>query len=332
MLKAGIIGLGVGEAHIAGYEEHPDCKVVALCDFDDEKAKMAKEKYPEKKFYKKASDLLDDPGIDVVTIASYDTYHFEQIKQALENDKHIFVEKPFVIYEDEAQQVRELLTEKPHLQLSSNLILRTSPRFIELREWIRSGKMGTPYYVEADYQYGRMWKLTEGWRGEIPYYSVIYGGGVHMVDLLLWLTGDRVAEVSSFGNKISTEGTQFKYNDLTVSILQFESGMTAKVACNFSSMYPHFHKLEVYGTKATFMNRLGTGLLYKDRDNGAPPEEIETPYRYKAKGAMLPNFIRSIIDGEELMVGKKDVFDAMSVCFAMEKAVQSNNKVQVTYY
>ena len=92
-LRAGIIGLGVGEKHIEGYHSHPDCEVVALCDFADEKLAMARSKYPHMRLTNKVTELLQDSEIDVVSIASFDYYHYEQIIHALENDKHIFVEK-----------------------------------------------------------------------------------------------------------------------------------------------------------------------------------------------------------------------------------------------
>jgi predicted dehydrogenase len=90
-LKAGVIGLGVGEAHIQGYQNHPDCEVVAICDFSDEKLSYAKEQYPDIRLTDKADDLLQDPNIDIISIASYDNYHHEQIIQAISNDKHVFV-------------------------------------------------------------------------------------------------------------------------------------------------------------------------------------------------------------------------------------------------
>ena len=46
-LKVGIIGLGVGERHIHGYLKHSECDVVALCDFSEDKLRMAETKYPE---------------------------------------------------------------------------------------------------------------------------------------------------------------------------------------------------------------------------------------------------------------------------------------------
>ena len=78
-IKAGIIGLGVGEKHIDGYLKHPKCEVVGLCDFSEEKIRKCKEKYPNMKLTKNADDILLDSEVDVVSIASYDNYHYEQI-------------------------------------------------------------------------------------------------------------------------------------------------------------------------------------------------------------------------------------------------------------
>ena len=61
-LRAGIVGLGVGEAHIRGYESHPDCSVVGLCDIAPEKEELARAKYPDKRFYRDAAELIADPA------------------------------------------------------------------------------------------------------------------------------------------------------------------------------------------------------------------------------------------------------------------------------
>lgn len=330
-VKAGIIGLGVGEAHIKGYRDHPACGAVTLCDFSDDKLAIAHRRHPGIKITNDADEILKDPEINIVSIASYDNYHYEQIVKAIANDKHIFVEKPLCLYEEEAVHIRKLLNEKPHLKISSNLILRKSPRFALLKEMIRSGQMGELYYVEGDYNYGRFHKITEGWRGEMDFYSVVYGGGVHIVDLLLWLTSDRVLEVAAYGNDISSRGTEFKYNDMVVSILKFKSGIVGKVSANFASVSPHFHGLSIYGTKATFVNGLRHGSLFKSRDPSVNSEKMTTPYPGVEKGALIGSFIDSIINGSECEVSKEDVFNAMSVCYAIEKATKERGPVAVKY-
>ena len=159
-LRAAVIGLGVGEEHIAGYEAHPDCEVVAICDVSTERLAEVGERHPGPRRTDRPDELLRDPEVDVVSVASYDDAHFEQVKTALEHGKHVFVEKPLCLHQAEAEQIHALLREHSDLRLSSNLPLRASPRFVRLRELIESGELGDIYYLECDYDYGRLQKIT----------------------------------------------------------------------------------------------------------------------------------------------------------------------------
>ncbi len=331
MLHAGIIGLGVGEAHIKGYNAHPGCEVTAVCDFSEEKLGAARDKYPGLKICSSADDILDDPAIQVVSIASFDNFHCEQIIKALANGKHVFVEKPLCLFKEEAQKIRAALQKRPDLHLSSNLILRRAPRFVNLRKDIQAGRYGELYHVEGDYTYGRLHKLTAGWRGEIDYYSVVCGGAIHLIDLLLWLTGDSVVEVASFANNISTKGTQFLHNDMVVSILKFKSGMVGKITANFGSVFPHFHPLLIYGTKGTFVNGRKEAQLYESADPAIAPRAITDDYPGAQKGDLLHDFIEGILSKKSSVVGINEIFNTISVCFAIEEAVKSNKVTAVDY-
>ncbi|MFC1590338.1 Gfo/Idh/MocA family protein [Candidatus Omnitrophota bacterium] len=330
-LNVGIIGLGMGEEHLAGYRRHPACRVVALCDLSKKKLAAAKRKYPGIRLTQRSDELLKDHSIDVISIASYDNYHYEHVSKALANDKHVFVEKPLCLYEKQARRIRSILRDRPALKMSSNLLLRGSPRFRLLKRMIRNKELGRLYYIEGDYNYGRLHKITDGWRGAIDYYSVVYGGGVHIVDLMLWMTGDTVVEVSSYGNNISARGTRFKYNDAVVSILRFKSGMTGKVSCNFGCVYPHFHPFSLYGTKATFINGRRRAELYRSSDPKRSPKVITAAYPGVKKGNMGYNFIDSIIKKNRPIVSANDIFKTMSVCFAIERSVNKKSNIRVNY-
>ena len=60
------------------------------------------------------------------------------------------------------------------------------------------------FYIEVDYLWGRVNKFY-GWRSKLKYYSKIYGAAVHMIDLMIWLIGDKPEYVFAEGNKIGTE-------------------------------------------------------------------------------------------------------------------------------
>lgn len=330
-LRIGIIGLGVGEKHIQGYLKHPLCDVVALCDLSKEKLSLAKRKYSEVRITSDTDQILESDDIDVVSIASYDSDHFKQVKIGLQNDKHLFVEKPLCLYQEEAQEIRELLNQKPDLKLSSNLILRLSPRFKLLKEMIEQGDFGRLYYMEGDYQYGRLHKITEGWRGQIDFYSVVYGGAVHIVDLLIWLTGDTVEEVTAYGNQIASAGTPFRFNDFVACLLKFRNGAIAKVSANFGCVKPHFHALEIFGTKATYINSRDKGSIFTSRDPETTPRLLSADYPGVQKGELIYSFVQSILGEGTAAVTNEDVFKTMSICFAIEEASKSSGHVKVKY-
>lgn len=330
--KIGIIGLGVGEQHISGYLNHPQSEVIALCDFNEEKLDAIKSKYPHYSLTENAEEILENKEVDIVSIASYDHHHYDQIMKAIECDKHIFVEKPICLYEDHAREIKKALSKKPHLKISSNLILRKSPRFINLKDQIEKGSLGELYSIEGDYIYGRLHKITEGWRGKLDFYSVVYGGGVHIVDLVLWLTGDKVMEVQAFSNKIASKDTVYQYDDFNVALLKFKSGMIGKISSNFGCVYPHFHKMVIYGTKATFENDIPYARFYTSRDPGEKPQMIKDAYPGYHKGDFLSNFIDSIIHQKDPEIKPDEIFDSMAVCFAIEKSAGTQNIQNVKYF
>ena len=330
-LRAGVIGLGVGEQHIAGYREHSQCEVVAVCDTDPEKLAEVQSRHPELVGVSDPVELLDDSEIDVVSIASYDDAHHAQIMRALANGKHVFVEKPLVLYENELQEVRAMLASKPELNLSCNVPLRRSPRFGQLRDDVQAGELGELFHFEGDYDYGRRHKLTHGWRGYVPHYSVVLGGAIHMVDLLLWITGDRVTEVSAYSSKVATRGTRFKPSDFVIATMRMRSGATAKVTANLGCVSPHFHGVRIYGTEGTFINGIPNGMMYRPSESSSEAEVsvVDSPYPGVHKGALIHGFVEQILTGKPSLVTADEVFETLAVCFAIERAHREGKPVRL---
>jgi predicted dehydrogenase len=328
-LRAGVIGLGVGEQHILGYQADPRCTVSSICDLNEEKLQEVGARYPGTRLTTSPDELLGDTEIDVISIASFDDAHQTQVVSALQQGKHVFVEKPICLSRSGLNDIAKTLRQHPELRLSSNLILRRSPRFVELRQRIIAGNLGDIYYLEGDYDYGRLHKLTEGWRGEIPGYSVVHGGGIHLIDLLLWLTDGKVDEVFAFGNQISSASSHFAGHDTVVAVLKFSNSQVAKVSANFASVTPHHHRVSVYGTHGTFMqNHLGTAYS-SSRDTKQSLEWVRDDYPGAQKGDMLRPFVGSILDGSPPDVSANEVFRAMDVSLAIVESLASGWPVKV---
>ena len=331
-LNAGVIGLGVGESHITGLLAHPRCKVSTICDLNEEALQTVAQRYPSCQLTVDPLSILDDPNIDIVCIASYDDAHESQVLRALRNNKHVFVEKPFCLSGKELNKIADELNSKPHLSFSSNHILRKTPRFAELKERISYNLLGEIFHMEGSYDYGRLHKLTDGWRGQIPNYSVTLGGGIHVIDLMLWLSGKKVSSVFARGNNIATSISQFEGLSLTTSVLQFEDGSTGQITSNFASVAPHHHKLSLYGTSGTFEQSHCCANYYWSRDPLEDPEKVSSDYPCAAKGDLIMNFIDMIFSNDTPLVSKQEVLDAVSVCLAIDQSISSSTPQQVIYH
>ena len=330
-LGIGVIGLGVGEQHARAFAAHPACRLAALCDRDAATLDRVAADFPGVRRHARAEELIDDPAVAVVSIASNDDDHHAQIVRALQAGKHVFSEKPLCLREDELREIRDAWRASRGLRLSTNTVLRRSPRFRWIRDTVAGGGLGRLYLVEADYVYGRLHKLTDGWRGRVPGYSVTLGGGIHMVDLVLWVARQRPAEVVACASNLASRETAYQGNDLVVALLRFDDGVLAKIGANFASVHPHFHRFVAYGTEGTFENGLDAGRLWRSRSPEVAAEVIDAPYPGVTKGELIPAFVAAVLGDGDPDVPEDDVFATMAVCLAIDRSVRERQPVAVNY-
>ncbi len=216
-MRAGVIGLGVGERHVTGYGQIADCEVTAICDRDPVKLAEVGDRQGIACRETDWRKIVGHPDIDLVSICSYDDTHTEQAVAAFGNGKHVMIEKPIALNRREAEAILRAQQDSGCL-ITSNFILRQSPRFQEVWQMARDGAFGELFYMEGDYVHQILWKILEGWRGKMDFYCVTYGGGIHLIDLMRWISGQEVTEVAGMGGKVLTRGSRYRYPDTIVNL------------------------------------------------------------------------------------------------------------------
>lgn len=330
-LRVGVIGLGVGEEHARAYAAHPGCEVVALCDLSRERLARVARDLPGPRTTTDAGDVLDAADIDLVSIASYDDAHFEQTLRALRAAKHVFVEKPLCRSQRELVELKAAWRERPALRLASNLVLRAAPLFEWARARREAGEFGPIFAFDGDYLYGRIERITEGWRKDVADYSVIQGGAVHLVDLMLCLTGEKPTAVSAAGNRISTAASDFRYSDYVSATFHFPSGLVGRITANFGCVHRHQHVVRMFGTKATLVSDDAGARLHTSRDPSMPAIVLEQPALPVSKGALVGRFVDSILAGADGAADAQHEFDLTSACVAADRAAASGRLVDIEY-
>lgn len=323
---AGVIGFGVGKYHALNISKLKNAKVKYICDFDTSKKIQINELFPNTFYITKPSKIFNDKEVNLVVIASYDNYHYEQIIKSIENNKNIFVEKPFCLTSKEFNKINRKL-KNAKISISSNLVLRTNSHFLNLKKKLK--EFGKIYYFEGDYNYGRLVKITTGWRGKIPYYSVFLGGGIHLLDLIVWLKQKKVVEVYCSGNNISTKNTKFKHQDLTVAILKFEDGTLAKISSNFSSVTDHHHLLKVYGTKKSFFYDFDRNYFFNSRKKNKKIFS-KNIFSNDQKSQVLISFVKSLLHKKyKPCVNFEDIKNMMNISLAINKSLYTKKIVKL---
>jgi predicted dehydrogenase len=327
-----VIGLGVGEQHARAYAAHPGIGSVWLQDQNEQQAQAVAQRIAGARIARSFEQLLGDPDVQILSIASFDDDHYAQVVAALEAGKHVFVEKPLCRSLDELRRIHALWSAVGgRLRLGSNLILRAAPLYRWAKAQLAQGTFGALYAIDGDYLYGRIHKVTEGWRRDVEDYSVIQGGGIHLLDLMLWMTGRRPATVTAAGNRISTAGTEFRYNDYCAATLHFDGGLIARLSANYGCVHRHQHVLRMFGTEATLIYDDAGARLHESRDPAQAPRQLDASPLPAAKGDLIPGFLASIIDNTDYAAETQSVLDGICVALACDRAAASGKMETVEY-
>ena len=332
MIKAGVIGMGIGEKHAQAYDSHPKAILKAICDFDPNKMQSINNRFPNVSSAYEDQSILDDNNIDLVSIASYDNYHCDQIVKAFNSGKHVMAEKPICLNRNEMEKIIDAQERNNNVKISANHVLRSNSRFNKLKNEVMKGKFGDIFFIEGDYYWGRSKKLYE-WRANMDYYSIILGAAIHMIDLIMWIIGDKPIAVQAMGNNIANKNTKLKYNSFSVILLKFESGIVAKLTGNGPCVHPHYHGLKIFGTKRTAIHDLSGAYYLESTTETSEQLPILEPYPEKeSRQKVIHSFIDSILNPEALpIVPQQDVYNVMSVCFAAEDAIMTGKQIDINY-
>ena len=154
MLKAAIVGCGkIADSHASQIQRIKGCEIVAVCDKEPLMAQQLSARFPVKKCFADLEQLLCEARPDVVHITTSPESHFKLAKLCLEWGCHVYVEKPFTLFGDEAQQLIILATEKK-LKLTAGHDDQFSPVARRMRTLIQGGFLGgEPVHMESYYCY-----------------------------------------------------------------------------------------------------------------------------------------------------------------------------------
>lgn len=145
--------------------------------------------YPDAEIVAEANDIINDPSIDLVVVATPNSSHLSLAKAALLAGKHVVVEKPFTITSEDADELIAVAAQcKKILTVHHNRRWDSNSKTVE--KIIKSGMLGTLVEYEAHYDRFRNFFRANAWREEdAPGAGIWYDLGAHLVDQVQVLFG-----------------------------------------------------------------------------------------------------------------------------------------------
>jgi len=149
MIRVGVIGYGYwGPNVVRNLQGLESAQVVAICDRSVAAQKRALRAYPCGEVVSDANEILRSPNVDAVAIITPVWTHFELAKEALENGKHVFVEKPFTSTSAQAEKLIEL-AEHHNLKIMVDHTFLFTGAVRKIRQLIDHDELGDLYYYDS---------------------------------------------------------------------------------------------------------------------------------------------------------------------------------------
>jgi predicted dehydrogenase len=214
-LGVAVIGYGYwGPNLVRNVVERPELELVALCERDDRRAAAFEQRVPGVPVFSELDEVLEDPAVDAVVVATPPRTHFALASAALRAGKHVLVEKPLAKTSAEAGELIELADARGLVLMPGHTFLY-SPPVNKLRELILDEQLGDVYFVTSS----RM-NL-----GKYQPDGVICDLAPHDISILLYLIDEPVVQVATSARSVFQDGIP----EVAFITLTFASGVTANV-------------------------------------------------------------------------------------------------------
>ena len=246
----GIVGAGsIADFHAKAVQSLANACLKGICGTNPVKVKTLAEKY-KCKIYKSTTEMLRDPGIDIISIATPSGAHMEPAVEAAKNGKHVICEKPLEVSLERIDNMIEA-----HAKSGTRLGGIFNYRFNEvvrlLKKTVDSGRFGKITNASV---YVPWWRSDEyyksSWRGT----RLLDGGGalmnqsIHMVDMLQYVAGP-VSSLKAYTATLAHP--QIEVEDSAAAVLRFRNGALGIIYGSTASFPGQFRRIEISGTRGT---------------------------------------------------------------------------------
>jgi predicted dehydrogenase len=218
----GVIGAGIlGEEHALVFSHMPESELIAVCDVDAERAKAVAQKFGARAWYSDYQELLKNPDIQAVSVATPDFAHRDITLAAAQAGKDILVEKPLATSLKDAEDIAQAVR-TAGVKLMVDYQNRVNPPFVAAKKSIEAGEIGKPAYGYirlSNTTFVPMEMLSWGAKS-----SSLWFLAIHTIDMMRWLLQDEVKRIYAVSRSGILKNLGVDTQDFHAAIGEFHGG------------------------------------------------------------------------------------------------------------
>jgi predicted dehydrogenase len=273
----GVVGLGEqGREILHTLALLPSSPVAAICDTYPRSLRRASEEAPKAKQYQDYKQLLADPNVQAVVVATPTALHRDIALDALAAGKHVYCEAPLAATVPDAKAIAKAARDSVKLVFQAGLQERSHLQRNFLVPFIRSGAIGANVMARAQWHKKDSWARTAAnpdrekalnWRLYQETSPGLLGEvGIHQLDAAAWFLKNRPVAVTGFSSTLLWRGDHERdVPDTVQAVMEFPDGASylydATLCSSFDKEYEMYH-----GTSAAIMVRDCKAWLFKEVD------------------------------------------------------------------
>ncbi len=319
--RIAVVGTGYWGKHLVrNYHDLGALKLI--CESNETLIDHFRTLYPDLESCLAFNDVLSRDDIDSVVIATPAETHFTLAREALAANKHVYVEKPMALYEDEAAELIAVARDRD-LILMVGHIMQYHPLFCHLRDIARNGELGRINYI-----YSHRLNLGKIRTEE----NALWSFAPHDISMILSLAGEKAASVFATGANYLHK----QIADVTTTHLEFPSGLNAHIFVSW--LHPvKEQKMVIVGDRkmAVFDDTLPWAdklLLFPHQIKWH--DSIPVPDKAEAERIAIPqaeplrleceHFLRCVSRGEKPLTDGKEGLRVLRVLNAAQRSIDNN--------